>query len=325
MFTLPIRQFRLVPAIIGLIAVALVAQEAPIVGGLPIEQLQKLAESGDPAAQNELGIRYRVGTTDVDKDPAKAIPWFLKAAKQGYAKAYFNLGAAYYNGDGVPANDQNYCAWFIFSADAGDKRGIEAVARTRQELPPAQMNRCEVLVATAYLTGGIVRQDYGRAVNWYMTAATAGDGAACAKLGYLYDRGIGVSADKAESLKWLQRAADLNDPPSLYQLGMAYDTGNGVPGDFVKARKLYEQASYLGIAQAFAALGAIYAEGRGAKPDQQKALAYYLVAANNNVIGAQKKVDGLSTKLTAKQVAAAKQDAAKLRSFTRGPVILVRR
>jgi TPR repeat protein len=300
------------------------AQDSTSVGKLPIAKLQQLADSGDPAAQNELGIRYRVGT-DVEKDPAKAIPWFLKAAKQGYAKAYFNLGAAYYNGDGVPVNDQNYCAWFIFSADAGDQRGVEAVARTRQELPPAQMNRCEVLVATAYLTGGIVRQDYGKALNWYVTAATAGDGAACAKLAYLYDNGIGVSVDKAGSLRWLQRAADLNDPPSLYQLGMAYETGTGVPTDFAKAKKLYEQASYLGLAQAFAALGAIYAEGRGVKPDQQKALAYYLVAANNKVTAAQQKVDDLSAKLSAKQVAAAKQDAAKLSGFTRGPVILVRK
>jgi TPR repeat protein len=310
--------------VIAVLPLGLQAQDSTPVGKLPIAKLQELADSGDPAAENELGVRYRVGT-DVDKDPAKAIPWFLKAAKQGYPKAYFNLGAAYYNGDGVPVNDQNYCAWFIFSADVGDERGIEAVARTRQELPPAQMNRCEVLVATAYLTGGIVRQDYGKAVNWYMTAATAGDGAACAKLAYLYDKGIGVSVDKAESLKWLQRAADLNDPPSLYQLGMAYETGNRVPGDYLKARKLYEQASYQGLAQAFAALGAIYADGHGVKPDQQKALAYYLVAANNNVAGAQRKVDELTAKLSAKQVAAAKQDAAKLAGFTRGPVILVRK
>ena len=67
-------------------------------------------------------MRYRVGD-DVDKDPAKAVPWFLRAAKQGYAKAYFNLGAAYYNGDGVAVNDQDACVWFSLSADAGDQRG----------------------------------------------------------------------------------------------------------------------------------------------------------------------------------------------------------
>lgn len=324
MFTMRIRPCRLALALTITIATTLIGQEPSAVGKLPIEQLQKLADSGDAAAQNELGIRYRVGT-DVDKDPAKAVPWFLKAAKQGYAKAYFNLGAAYYNGDGVPVNDQNYCAWFIFSADAGDKRGIEAVARTRQELLPARMNRCEVLVATAYLTGGTVRQDYGKAVNWYVTAAGAGDGAACAKLAYLYDRGIGVSADQAESLKGLQRAADLNDAPSLYQLGMKYETGTNVSMDFVQARKLYEQASHLGLAQAFAALGAIYSEGRGVKPDQEKALAYYFVAANNNVTGAQKKVDELSAKLSAKQITAAKQDAARLTGFASKPVVLVHR
>jgi len=319
------RQRRYALAIALSIATALFAQDSPSVVKLPIEQLQKLADSGDPAAQNELGIRYRVGT-DVDKDPAKAVPWFLKAAKQGYAKAYFNLGAAYYNGDGVPVNDQNYCAWFIFAADAGDERGVEAVARTRQELTPARMNRCEVLVATAYLSGEIIRQDYGKAVKWYVTAAGTGDGSACLKLSELYGRGIAVPVDKAESQKWLQHAADLNYPPALYELGKAYENGSGgFPSDFYKAKKLYEQASYAGITQAFAALGAIYAEGRGGPPNPQKALAYYLVAANNGVAEAQKKVEEISAKLTAKQIAAAKQDSAKLVGSAKGPVMLVRR
>src|SRR5579862_7941221 len=114
------------------------AQDSASVSKLPITKLEALAESGDPAAENELGIRYRLGT-DVDKDPGKAVFWFLKAAKQGYAKAYFNLGAAYYNGDGVNVNDEDSCVWFLLSADAGDQRAEEAVARTRQEFTTLQM------------------------------------------------------------------------------------------------------------------------------------------------------------------------------------------
>ena len=205
-------------------------------GKLPIAKLQQLADSGDPAAQNELGVRYRIGT-DVDKDPAKAIPWFLKAAKQGYAKAYFNLGAAYYNGDGVPVNDQNYCAWFIFSADAGDQRGVEAVARTRQELPPAQMNRCELLVATAYSTGEDRPAGLRQSAEMVLKAATAAMVLPATKLAYLYDKGMVLLSNKAESLRWLKRSADLNDRPSLYQLGMAYETGTGVPHGFTQKQK----------------------------------------------------------------------------------------
>src|SRR5690242_16641150 len=78
-------------AISFVLVASLVAQESKPVAKLPIAQLQTLAQSGHAAAQNELGIRYRLGD-DVDKDPAQAVRWFFKAAKQGYAKAYFNLG-----------------------------------------------------------------------------------------------------------------------------------------------------------------------------------------------------------------------------------------
>ena len=300
------------------------AQSTTPGGELTIAELQKLADSGDPAAQNELGVRYRLGK-GVDKDPAKAIPWYLKAARQGYAKAYFNLGAAYYNGDGVSMNEQNYCAWFIFSADAGDERGKEALARTTHELSTSRFNHCEVIAATAYLTGDLIKQDYARAVEWYSKAANSGDGAAAEKLAYMYDRGLGVPVDKLQSLKWLQRAAELNYAPAAYELGLAYESNNGISTDLVKAKKLYEQAASLAYVPAFAALGSMYADGRGVKQDREKALAYYMVAANNGGADAKAKMDQLSSQLSPKQLAAAKQDAAKLAAGTRSPVLLVKR
>jgi uncharacterized protein len=306
------------------LAANLPAQDASPVSRLAIAQLQKLADAGDPAAQNELGVRFRLGT-DVEKDPAKAVPWFLKAARQGYAKAYFNLGAAYYNGDGVPVDTQNSCAWFIFSADAGERRAEEALVRTKEELPTADMNRCEVLAATVYLTGDLIKQDTGKAMQWYVKAANAGDGAACEKIAYLYDRGIGVTENKQESFNWLQRSADLNYAPGIYELGMAYEAGKVVAPDLVKARKLYEQASLLAFPQAFTALGGMYAEGRGAKLDRQKALAYYIVAINYGDAAAKPHADELTAQLTTKQVAAARQDALKIAMSSKRPLLLVRK
>jgi TPR repeat protein len=299
------------------------AQENPL-SQMPIVQVQQLADSGDPAAQNEMGIRYRLGH-DVDKDPVKAVRWFLKAARQGYAKAYFNLGTAYYNGDGVPTNDLNYCAWFIFSADASDERGKDALARTTQELSTKQMNRCEVIAATAYLTGKLIKQDYANAMRWYLAAANKGDGAACEKLAYMYDRGLGVSIDKAETIKWLQKGADLNYGPAAYELAMLYESGKNVTPDLVSARRLYEQASYLSVTQAFTALGRFYEEGLGVRVDRDKALAYYLVAASNGDATAKEKADQLSAQMSPKQIVAAKQNAAKLAGFTRSPVLLMHR
>ena len=300
------------------------AQNSAPLSKLPIAKLQSLADSGDPAAENELGVRYRVGN-DVDKDPAKAVPWFLRAAKQGYAKAYFNLGAAYYNGDGVAVNDQDACVWFSLSADAGDQRGEEAVARTRQEFTSAQMARCALLTATAYQTGERVKQDYGKAMEWYLKAANAKDGLACERVAYMYDRGLGVPANKQESLRWLKRSADLGYVPAIYEQGYLYDKGLGLPQDITKAKKLYELAAAGGQVEALLALGAMYEQGRGITLDRQEALSYYLAAADFGSPDGKALADKLSVQLSPKQVSAAQTEAKRIKLLSKPPLMLIKK
>ena len=45
--------------------------------------------------------------------------WFRRAANQGFAKAQFNLGLMYYNGDGVAQDYKEAAAWFRKAADQG--------------------------------------------------------------------------------------------------------------------------------------------------------------------------------------------------------------
>lgn len=297
-------------------------QESIPVGKLPTPQLQNLAEAGDPAAQNELGVRYLLGS-DVEKNPVKAIPWFRKAAQQGYAKAYFNLGAAYYNGQGVAANDIDSCVWFNLAADAGDPRGQDAVERARQEQSHLRRLECEVTTGTAYVTGEANKPDYAQAMQWYLKAANAGDGIACEKIAYLYDRGLGVTQDKTESLKWLKRSADIGYAPAMYEIGRAYEIGDGVHQDLAKAKKFYEQSALYGQLDGLVALGAMYADGRGAKADQEKALAYYIVAANYGDSNGVRLANQLAAKLSPKEVTAAKQDARKFAATSKRPLGLV--
>jgi TPR repeat protein len=304
--------------------VSVVAQQSAPVAKLPIAQLQKLAESGDAAAQNELGIHYRLGD-DVEKDPAKAVLWFLKAAKQGYAKAYFNLGAAYYNGDAVTINDSDACVWFMLAADAGDQRGQDALARTREQFTHDQMTHCELLAATAYLTGERVKQDYGKALAWYQKAADAKDGVACERLAYMYQRGLGVSANSQEGLKWLTRSADFGYVPAVYEVAYLYDKGIGVPPDITRAKKMYQTAAAGGQLEALLALGGMYEEGRGFKQDRQEALAYYLAAAQFGSPDGKASADKLSSQLASKQVAAAKEASKRIAALSRPQLALVRK
>ena len=285
------------------------AQSSTPVGKLPIAQLQKLADSGDPAAENELGVRYQLGF-DIEKNPSLSIEWLRKAAKQGFGRALFNVGAASYNGDGLVATRNAAMYWFLLAEDAGDASGKQAVAQTQSEMSPKDVSATYVLVGDGYARGVDIKQDYARAMPWYQKAADAGNPAACHRIALLYAKGLGVAQDNTEIIHWLQRGADLGDPAASYDLGRAYQQGSAVPLDLQKAIKLYRDAALYNNTSAMFALGNLYNEGKGVTLDRQKALVWFILAAKNGDPDAGNRVEILSAVLKSGQVKRAKQDAA---------------
>ena len=65
----------------------------------------------------------------------------------------------------------------------------------------------QYILATGYLTGHGVPQDYAQAAIWYRKAAEQGFAEAQSALGGLYINGIGVPQDYAEAYFWLDLAA----------------------------------------------------------------------------------------------------------------------
>jgi TPR repeat protein len=54
------------------------------------------------------------------KDFTQATAWYRKAADQGYTRAQFNLGWAYFNGQGVTQDNAQAAIWFRKAAEQGD-------------------------------------------------------------------------------------------------------------------------------------------------------------------------------------------------------------
>jgi FOG: TPR repeat, SEL1 subfamily len=50
----------------------------------------------------------------------EAVKWFRLAAEQGDAKAQYNLGWCYYNGQGVTKNYKETVKWYTLAAQQGD-------------------------------------------------------------------------------------------------------------------------------------------------------------------------------------------------------------
>ena len=88
-------------------------------------------------------------------DYATAYREFLPLARQGDAKARYNLGWMYYNGKGVPRDYAEAIKWYRLVAEQG--------------LAEAQNN-----LGVMYDNGLGVPQDYAEAVRWYRLAAEQG-------------------------------------------------------------------------------------------------------------------------------------------------------
>lgn len=128
---------------------------------------KKRARSGDPVAQNVVGMAYKYGEVTA-QSPSLSLHWFLKSARQGDADAQFNLGRIYGKATGsvygkqraAPRDDVAAAHWYKSAAE--------------QDYGPAQRN-----LADMYAEGSpTVPQDRARAAFWLKRAAAAGDLAA---------------------------------------------------------------------------------------------------------------------------------------------------
>ena len=80
---------------------------------------RSLAESGDVAAQNYLGVHFYLGL-GVERDWPQALQWYEKAAKQGDPGAQLNYGLMFHNGYGTNPDIGAAFMWYYASYRQGN-------------------------------------------------------------------------------------------------------------------------------------------------------------------------------------------------------------
>ncbi len=136
------------------------------------------ANSGDPHAQHELGLRYLTGK-QFSADTAKAAYWIGKAAKQNLVSARYNFGILLNNGWGIPWNPFEAYKHFQFAAQYG--------------MPEARY--VYGLVLTENL---VVARNYREAYRWILMSAEAGYAPAKQVLAEFDKRGISALLNAQE-------------------------------------------------------------------------------------------------------------------------------
>lgn len=117
--------------VLALLAVLIPAAPA----GADPPDIQRLLRGGDTAAMTAWAARFEHGE-GVDRDPAKALILYCRAAWAGGAEAPYRIGWMYANGRGVERNDRLAAGWFGVAKARGDAYAARMLARLGRVAPP---------------------------------------------------------------------------------------------------------------------------------------------------------------------------------------------
>jgi len=117
-------------------------------------KLVQLANSGDPLAQHELGLRLLTGDGIV-ADTVTAVYWIKKAASQKLTAAMHNYGVMLINGWGTEWNPFTAYEYFLSAAEAG-------------------MSQAQYVVGILYTDNLIVKRDWNKSYYWIKKSVDGG-------------------------------------------------------------------------------------------------------------------------------------------------------
>lgn len=253
------------------------------------------ATRGDAAALNGFGFDYEYGR-GVKTNFERALDYYGKSARQGYAIAQYNLASLLSSGKlgrrDYPAArrwleqllDRDYAgAFFLLGMMYDHGQGIpvdRAKARQLYERG-AELGSAASMNNMGYLFehGRAAPVDLKLAVQWYEKAVARGSGDAMSNLAGLYQKGRGVPRDAKKAFELLTRAADRKSRQGTNNLGYAYLRGEGTEKDLIKARDLFRRAEELGSTEAVHNLATMLEKGQGGERDNDEARRLFKKAA----------------------------------------------
>lgn len=119
------------------------APKDPIVETATFDQLRQMAEQGNAAAENAIGLRYATAE-GVKLNEAEAVRWFTRAAEDGSVPAQSKLGSIYFSGRGIPADSSRAYFWMVVARTSGDDAGKTLAPFVRARLTRAQVTAIEL-------------------------------------------------------------------------------------------------------------------------------------------------------------------------------------
>jgi localization factor PodJL len=200
----------------------------------------------------------------------------------------------------------------LAAAPGAETPPLEIGAPALREAAARGDAKAQFVVASRYIDGQGVRQDFLKAAYWYEQAAIRGLAPAQYRLGTLYERGRGVAQDAATALQWYERAAAGGNVKAMHNAAvLAAGSQAGTP-DYDKAFKWFKAAADRGLHDSEFNLAVLYERGLGARIDKEEAFFWFSVAAKQGDGDAAKRADAIGGSLAPGRTQAI---AARVRSW----------
>jgi TPR repeat protein len=255
-----------------------------------VELFKKLAEQNNPAGLRTMGELYQKGIKDtgIEKDFAKALEYYGKAAQANDAVAQVILAGFYDRG---------------FDADTPPDGKLEVAANPAASLELyrlAAQNNVPLAfynIGAFYEAGRAVDKDPTKAFAYFLQSAVNGFGPGMQKTGVYYLNGAGTLKDPVAATGWFSRSAGAGVPEGFISLGVMAENGLVASPDRNTTQYQMAGANYSQVEDSPAAsdpvrveallrLGNLYFRGLmvgGGKttpePDYEKAYIYFRMAS----------------------------------------------
>lgn len=271
---------------------------------LSYSELEVLAYQGDTEAQVMLGRMLEYGTEDVKQNFAEAISWYQMASDSGSVDGTDALGYFYLTGAGVDQNLDKAEELFKSAIDAGSVNAKVGLARVLLEKGDYEAALADIDEMTEDKSQEKSEEktskkkddseepeenELSQIVELLTVAQQAGDLDGGYYLGYIYEKGMGVTQDYKKAYDYYNRvvrstSTALNDRDSInlsnIAIGLMYIKGYGVGVDTDAALEHFTVASDNSSPKASYYIGQMYEKGIGVEKDYEKAMEYYLKAAD---------------------------------------------
>ncbi|MCD6051418.1 MAG: Beta-lactamase [Verrucomicrobia bacterium] len=174
------------------------------------------------------------------------------------------------------------------------------------------------LLGSYYAAGhpelGKGRPDPAEAFRYYLKAAEMNHAEAQYRVGYSYEKKLGVRAANLEvAHKWYLKAANQEVPAAQLRVGEMFFIGEGVMRDYPQAFHYLSKAAERGLPDAQRLLGDCYKVGMGTLRNDVKALTWYTIAARQENEKAMSNRKNIMTLMRFDEIEAAEKAAREFR------------